>query len=422
MFGKIASIVNRVKTDEMIRHSLFTVAFIILACFFSFAYDLSMSILLSPERFGILFSLISMHTLIIVVSDFLVLTVAKFTSKLKADGREDSLHHLWRSSLKRALLVSVVVFMVLAALSPLVSRFLNIDEVAYPIILFSLIISAFGLAVNRGVLQGLQRFIPFGLTLALGHFLKFGLGVLLVYLGFEIYGGLAAILIAFTAVFLLSFRFLRDLPPGGSERLSIVGFRSYAGLALLAIFSITMLTNVDVILAKHYFSAADAGNYSALSLLGRVVYYAPMGIGLAMFPKTSALFESAGEYQRPFYKALLMAIITVFCIVAVYGLFPQFITQLLFGDKYPLIVPHIFKYGLAMGMFAISYLLMTYFLSLNQTRVSYALLAVVLIQVTLMFLFHAGIDQLVTIMLACGGLSLACLLPFIDGVCRAGRG
>ena len=268
------------------------------------------------------------------------------------------------------------------------------------------------LSVNWGTLQGLQRFLPLGSTQALLGFLKATLGALLIYLGLGIYGGLAAIPISFAVVLLLTFFFLRSLSRAGNERVSVAGLHSYAGLTLLAIFSITMLTNADVVLARHYLSATETGNYSAISILGRIAFYAPMGVALAMFPKTSESFERGGDYQRLFLRAILLTLVIVSGVVLVYGLFSQFITEFLFGTKYPLVAPYVFTYGLAMALFALSFLVMNYFLSLNQTKAAYSLIGVMLLQLILIALFHSSIAQLVNIMLICGILCLVSMLPF----------
>jgi O-antigen/teichoic acid export membrane protein len=408
----LEKILTSLKQDDMLRHSLYTVALILVGAAFSLLYDMSMSALLPPGQFGLLFSLVSLHTMILVFSDSLLLAVAKFTSRLVAIEHTGRIHNLWQKLLKRTLLASFIGFAVIAALSPLIADFLKIETVAYPIILFSFIIGVFGLAVNRGILQGMQRFIPFGGLLAAGHFLKFAFGVLLVFLGMEIYGAVAALPIAFTIVFLLSFIFLRKLPGNREEKADLTGFRAYAGMTLLAVLALTTLTNIDVVLAKHYFTDTVAGNYATLSLLGRIIFYAPMGIGLAMFPKTSQLYESHGNHRKLFYKGLLLTAGTAGAGLLLYGFFGEFIVGLLFGDKYPLVTPHLLKYAAAMGLFAVAYLMMNYLLSLNRRGVSWALLATVIAQVLLMVLYHDDIGQLTNIMLTCGGLAVVLQLPF----------
>ena len=408
----LENILTSLKKDELLRHSLYTIGFLLLGALFSFLYDFSMSALLTPAQFGILFSLVSLHTMILVFSDAILLTVARFTARLVAEAKTERIYHLWQSVLKRTLIISLAAFLLLAASSLPIARFLHLDTAAYPIILFSFTVFVFGLAVNRGVLQGLQRFIPFGGALALGHLLKFGLGAGLVFLGMEIYGGIAAIPAAFAIAFLVSFIFLRRLPRNQDREASFAGFGSFAGLALLAVLAITTLTNIDVVLTRHYLDETTAGNYATLSLLGRVIFYAPMGIGLALFPKTAQLSENAGEHRRLFRKSLLLTLITAAAGLAVYWLFPEPILELLFGGKYSTIAPYMLRYGAAMALFAVAYLMMSYFLSLNRTGISFLLLGTAAVQIALICCWHGGIDQLVNAMLISGGLSVILLLPW----------
>ncbi len=401
MLNKLGFFREQIKTDDMTRHGLMMVAFSVLAGFFRYLYQLSMGIFLEAEQYGILFSLTSLLSIILIISMAISTTLAKFTSKLRAEGRLGGVNYLWHYSLKRAFLIGIAIFALLAGISPLISQFLNINNLFYPLILFSTILISLAYSTNTGVLQGLQRFLPLGSASALLAFLIVTLGALLVYAGFGIYGGLAAFPLSYIVVLLLTFFFLRNLSHIGNEQIAMVGIRSYAGLTLLAIFAVTMLTNVDVVLARHYLSAADAGNYSAISVLGRVALYAPLGVATAMFPKTSELFESGGDYQRILSRAILLVLLIAGGVVLIYWLFPQFIIQFLFGDKYPLIAPYLLTYGLAMALFALSSVLMRYFLSINQTKVAYLLLGVTVLQLVLIMFFHSSIAQLVNILLIC---------------------
>jgi hypothetical protein len=65
-----------------------------------------------------------------------------------------------------------------------------------------------------------------------------------------------------------------------------------------------------------------------------------------------------------------------------------------------------------MAFFAVSNLLIFYFLSLNRTMVAYPLLGAMLVQVILIVLFHNNIDQIVSIMLLSSVICLMLMLFF----------
>lgn len=78
----------------MTKHSLIMVTFSILAGFFNYLYQLSMGILLTAEQYGILLSLTSFLVIILVFSQSITIAIAKFTSKLKAEGRMGGVNYL----------------------------------------------------------------------------------------------------------------------------------------------------------------------------------------------------------------------------------------------------------------------------------------------------------------------------------------
>ena len=174
-----------------------------------------------------------------------------------------------------------------------------------------------------------------------------------------------------------------------------------------------MLTNVDVLLVKHYLSPETTGSYSAIAVLGKMAFIIPCGIVVAMFPKTSELYETNTTHHRVLLKAVLLTLLLAGGVVIIYWLFPNFIVTFLFKDKYAQVAPHLLPYSVAHLLFAFSFLLMNYFLSLNQTRVAFSLVAAMLLQLTLIILFHTSITQIVTIMVISGALSVLLLLPFL---------
>lgn len=412
IFNKLISIADKVKTDDVLRHGLLMVAFSLIAGLLNYLYQLSMGILLTPAQFGTLYTLLSLLVVISVVSRIFQTSVTKFASRFKVLNNLGGVNYLWRFFLRRTILLGAAAFLALSLLVTPISRFLNIDNNWYLIILFFSFVLALIIPVNYGVLRGLQRFLPLGFSMSLRALLRLVFSVVLVYLGFAIYGALLSLLISYLIVLIITLFFLKDLPASSQERVNVSDLRSYMGLAFLAITSYTMLTNVDIILAKHYLSPESAGNYSVISLLGKIARFAPAGIALAMFPKTSELFEAGGRYGAVLLKAVLLTLLLGGGIVILYWLFPESIMSFLFSGKYLFAVAHLFKYGLAMFFFALSWLLMNYFLSVNEMKVAYPFLGVALLQIFLINFFHSNIGQIVNVMLISGVLSLVLILPF----------
>ena len=420
MYDWLASIRAKIITDDMTRHGIMMVIFALMAGLLKYGFNLTMARMLTPAEYGTLYSLLSLQSILTVFSSAINNSVTKFASTFKAQGRLDRVSYLWWFSLKRAFVIGLTSFLGLSLVSPLISNFLNIDNNWYLVILFFSIILAFALSVNWGILRGVQRFLHLGSSTPLIALLALSVGVLLVYLGWGVFGGLLGFVIAELIGVFITLFFLRDLVKVGNEKVAIRGLHSYAALSMLAITAFTLLTFIDVVLVKHYLGAEVTGNYSVISTLGKVALIVPGGIATAMFPKTSELYEKNSAHRPVLLKAILLTVVLAGGIIIIYWLFPQFITSLLFGEKYTLVSPYLLKYTGAMSLLAISFLLMNYLLSLNQTKVAYPLMVAVLAQIGLTIAFHSSISEIVNIMLISGALSVVLMLPLYVKI-RIGR-
>lgn len=402
----------RLIKDDMTRHGLMMTIFSVATGLFNYLYQIMMGRLLTPEHYGTLLSLIALFTIIAVFAKAIQTSITKFSSRFKAAGDLGKVSYLWRFSLKYSFIFGIVVFAILASVTVPLSQFLNISNYWYVIIIALSFLLTFIISANFGMLQGLQRFLPLGVSITLDSVFKLLLGILLVYIGLEVYGGLLALVLASLFSLFVTFYFLRDLFRANKEKLQTKEVFSYTGLALVALTCYLVLVNVDVILAKHFLSPNRAGDYGAISVLGKIVLFALGGIGLAMFPKTSELFEKGRSHRLVLWKAIVLSLILAGVILSIYSLFPGFVISLAFGDKYTISEFSLLKYGLAMLFFAISSLLMNYFLSMNVRGVAHILITSVLIELCLISLFHSSIEQIIDMLLISGAVSLVLLLLF----------
>ena len=417
MLRRARLVIERIKSGDMARHGILMAAFGFALGLFNYLYQLAMGRMLQPDDYGILVSLTSLFLIVSIFALAIRTAMAKFISKYHAENNMKAAGNLWRLYLKRTLVLGVVVFIITALLSPAISGFLRIGNFWYPLTLFSALILAFALPVNYGTLNGLHRFLPLGWTTTLWALLKLVLAIVFIKLGFGLYGGLIPFLLAFIIVFAITLSLLKDLRDGNAGKVEIVGFRSYLGLSFIAVLAYTVLTNVDVVLVKHFLSSEQAGNYAAIAALGRAALFAPMGIALAMFPKVSGLHEMGKSHRPVLLMAVLLTLLISGTIVVIYWIAPQFVIGFLGRDefgvlKYALAVPHLSKYALAMILFAVSYIMMNYSLSINRIKIAYPFIATAFLQVVLILYFHADIAQVVNVMLVSAGVCLIAVLAF----------
>ncbi|HDN83135.1 MAG TPA: polysaccharide biosynthesis protein [Candidatus Altiarchaeales archaeon] len=398
---------------KMIRESVLMICFTFIASFFNYLYQVMMGRLLSPEEYGILFSLISVSYVIGILSATTQTTATMFVSRLRARNETGKMRYLWFSLLKKALIFGFITTSVLMLIVPLLADYLHISSYLPAAVLFSSIILAYALPVNFGILRGNQRFLSLGISQISWAFLKFLLAVILVYYGFGVVGALLPFLIANVVTFILTFFLLKDLLFIRSEPYKLSGLYRYSSLTLLALLAYTMAYSVDVILARHYLQAFMAGVYASLSVLGKIILFAPGGIAVVLFPKTSELSEKGMEHFSTFLRSLALAALLVIPILLAYEFFPGLIVKLIFGEKYLPSAAYLSTYGLAMFLFAIAGLSMNYLLSLGKTKVAYFLAAALSLEILGIMLFHENIEEIVSIMVLTSILFILVQIPFL---------
>ncbi|EHP88527.1 oligosaccharide flippase family protein [Methanotorris formicicus] len=399
--------------QKLAKHSFIMIFFTLSAAFFNYLYQLFMGRLLTPEEYGILFSLINIFYIFSVLSLTVQTIMTKYTSQLKAKNQFNKLSYFWRYALKKSFTFGVITTILFFMITPFLSNYLHLPSQIPALILFSSLLFAYASPVNSGILQGLQRFIPLGITQTLWAFLKFVLGIAFVYLGFSVSGALAPFLIANIIVFLISFYFLKDLMKIKPEPFKIPNLYKYSTLTLLALLTYTTSYSIDTILAKHYLTGFLAGIYSSVSVLGKIILFAPGGIAVVLFPKASELKEKELNHFNLFIKALVLTIILTLPTLLLFKFFPELIIKTIFGTKYLKAIPYLAKYALAMFFFAISGLIMNYLLSLGITRVAYALSLTLVIEIIGITIFHQNINQIIDIVLMTSILSIIIQIPFL---------
>lgn len=156
-----------------------------------------------------------------------------------------------------------------------------------------------------------------------------------------------------------------------------------------------IINNSDIMLVKHYFNSNQAGLYSSLALIGRVVYFVAWMFVMLLLPKVIQLKKEGKNTQPLLLQYVLYITLLSTGIVGGTYLFPELIVQLLFGDAYSAIAPLLWKYALATSIFAIANIFAYYFLSISQYFPVVVSAILGFTQVVLIVLFHNSLNQVV---------------------------
>lgn len=257
----------------------------------------------------------------------------------------------------------------------------------------------FLISINRGLYQGNNGLHKMAITYQTEMISRLLITLLTVFLLPNIPTSIAVALgILISFVFGL-FPFQTNiLDNAKSLKQEIVDTKSiFTFFALTAFYELTqiIINNSDILLVKHYFSNDEAGLYSSLALIGRVVYFVAWMFVMLLLPKVIQLKKEGKNTQPILMQYVLYIALLSTVIVAGTYLFPETIVHLMFGDKYIIIAPLLWKYALATSVFAIANIFAYYFLSIDKYFPVVVSAILGLTQIILIVLFHNSLEQVV---------------------------
>lgn len=323
------------------------------------------------------------------------LCAAKFTAENTEDNK--SLDHTFLKSAKRVGIASTIVLLLL---SPILKTFLNFESVVPFIILFSLMSLYLLMSVERGIHHGHQNFRKLSWTYISEMGSRLITTILLVIISAQ-YGGqfmTEAIAIGFAVSFLFGQRSsnIKEVVKVPYVRLNKTILTFFSIIILYELCQI-LINNSDVFLVKHYFSNLESGMYSALALIGRIVFYATWIMVTILFPKVIELKQQGKDPFGLFVKSLgaVAAISTVIIIACFFQ--GELIITLLFGDSYAPMGVLLWKYALATSLFACGNVFVYYNMSLDK----YIPVGIALItgigQIVLISFYHSSLEVVVVV-------------------------
>jgi O-antigen/teichoic acid export membrane protein len=174
------------------------------------------------------------------------------------------------------------------------------------------------------------------------------------------------------------------------------------------LLAITALTSDDVVVAKAALSEHAAGIYGSASLIGRIVLYLPAAVITVLLPRVAA--RTADRRGSGDLLAKSAAVTAVFCTVltAIYAVAGPTIVRLAFGSSYADAAPLLWRFGIAMTLYAILNVLLVYHLGRGEHNLAWLLGAGAVLQLAVFVAIHGSARQLVTIDIAlAAGLLLA---------------
>ena len=406
-------------SHRLARHSSIIFSATIVANLLAYLFHVYMGRSLGAAEYGILGSLLATFYILFVPLGTISTVVTKFVSEFKARKEYGKIASLLFPGMRKLSPYAILIFIGLSLGSWLIADFLRIPS-PFPVILMGLGIAfAVGVSIPRGVLQGLQKFGQLGLNISLESLIRLLLGVLLVSLGLGVNGAILAYGLGYLAATLLALmplRFLLHLP---NKTVDVSSIYKFSLPALAMSICLAVMTNVDIIFVKHFFTSEEAGVYTVVSVLGKVIFFVSSAFTIPMFPLVSALHTRGENTLLILKKSLFYVISFSGIVIAAYWLSSSFIVHTLYGRAYSPAVPLLGAMGIAMGLIALVMVYTTYLLALKDMRFIKVLLGCTFLQVILLSLFHHALLEVIQVLILTNGLTL--FLLFLSRLKIRGR-
>lgn len=362
------------------------------ANFLNFVFHFAMGRMLGPEDYGVLAVLMSLFYIYGIPVESIQNLVSRYTTKLNLKKEYGKIKYLMIKALKKGFVSGLGIFIILIPISFFISSFLSIN--LWLIILANLFIfSAFSVPITKGILQGRKKFGLFGGSLVVESLIKICFSILLVYFGFRVFGAIVGVLISAFLGIILSIYFNRDLFKSKTENVEFKEIYSESVPYFITTIVVLLVFSLDIILAKRFFSAEIAGKYAVLSILGKMIFFATISIGKAMFPLTSEKHDNGGDSKKLFKKSMLMILFICLGAVLVFSVMPKFIILVLYGSQYVDMAGFLVYSAIAFSFLALSNLMLIYGLSTNKLKKPGFLFVFLFIEIALLSLFHDNIFE-----------------------------
>ena len=389
--------------NKILKHPLFSGSIIMFgggmaANVINYIYHLLMGRILGPIDYGSLASIYSLIYVVAIVPISTSFAIVKFISQAKDKKERGYIYWVLK---KFVFWVAVVASLVLLVISPWVAQYLKIDEFASVVMIAPMTFLLLMILTNQAAMQGLLRFIGVvgpGFSSALGKLL---FGLFFVALGFSVNGAVFGILLALIVTYFLSVWLRGNLfdEKAKAGSFSIQKFLHYAFPVLIQALAFTAFFTVDVLLAKHFLPAFEAGIYAALSTLGKVIYFAAQPITAAMFPIIIGKKSRGEAYKGIFFVSFILTVLISILAVSFYWLFPSLAIGTLYGKDYLTAAPSLVWMGLFIGVYTANYILVNFLLSIERTKIVYLPLAIAVVQVVGINIWHSEIMDIITVSL-----------------------
>lgn len=363
----------------------------------SYIYHLVTGRILGPQGYGELSSIISLFYLLSVPGLVLQMALVKYFALAKTKNDPGYAKDLFIRAFGLFIKFSLIAGIIFLPLSPLVTGYLHLNNPWYGIILYLIFFLTVISVVNTSYLQGYQMFT--WLALYTGGLVMAKLFMSVPLAGFGVFPLLVVQIFSMFLIYLISFFPIRKILLLPAKRLEITKAGAIGNLVpvFVTVLGMTSLYSVDIMMVKHYFPAEISGEYAALALMGKIVFFASSAVGSVVYPIISERAIRKSPYRKIVFLATILVLTASAGITVLYGMFPKLIVGTLYGQTYLTAATYLPFFAVFMSLYSVANLYLYICLGLNFMKASWGALVAALFQAVGIGMFHGTITQVITV-------------------------
>ncbi len=376
----------------------------------NYLYNLLLGRLLGPEAFADAAILVTLLLVLSFAAMTFQLGTARFIALLSEEKQPVFLNRIQKWSLRFGLVLGCI-FIVFSSFMQEV--FQTSSQAMF--VVFGLSVPLyFVMSINRGIYQGKEQLISLAKTYQIEMWSRLVLTLLCILL----FKAQPAVGVALgVSLSLIAAQFPRAKDNAKSKRVGVLTQTEQR--EILQFFVITacyegtqiLINNSDILLVKHYFDAYQAGLYTSLALIGRVVYFVAWMFVMLLLPEVVRKHKAGESTRTILFKYVSYISILALSIVVACFLFPNLIVQMMFGEAYVSVSHLLGPYALATGLFAVANLFTYYFLSLGKYMPVYLSFIDGFLQIGGIILMHNSLEQVVWVQI--GSMALLLIIQVL---------
>jgi O-antigen/teichoic acid export membrane protein len=372
-------------------------ATVMAAYLINFIFNAFLGRVLTFEAFGLITFLNILFYIINIFYNAITITINQHVAYIDTNDNQNEISQFIKYSTKRIMLISTILACLWLLSSPFITTFFQIGN---PLIvdLFALVILLYPIVfIGKGYMQGKFLFISVAIITIFEALVKL-LGAVflvflhqenLVYLSLYISSLLTVLLVILIMLLRRDWKIMQSKNSKSSFPLKLYINSLITGLSTISFLAI------DVILVKHFMDPYLAGQYSLLSLIGKIIYFLGSLLNVFIITLVSKYEAKKKNPLVDFYKILLGSCLLAGAGYIGLGIFGQTFVPILFGKKAVAILPYLNLYTLTILLFTIGNSIVTFHLAKKQFLFPALSLFASILFIMGIILFHNSIEQIV---------------------------